>query len=79
MSKIHVGVGARDDAILDLSRAVVRLEAANARLRAACEDCLEIMEIVYPHGLPIQQGTLCEEDQWKSAVRKAKAALEATK
>jgi len=49
--------------------------AKNNATSEALEACLEIMLRAFPSGLPIQQGTLCEEEDWNTAVRKAKAAL----
>ncbi len=45
-------------------------------LRQALSLCHREMMVAYPNGLPIQQGTLCEEQAWDYAVRSAVAALE---
>lgn len=57
-----------------------RLEAAAPDLLDACESALEIMNRVFPNGLPVQQGTFCEEVDWgrarfkcQDAIAKAKA------
>jgi hypothetical protein len=55
---------------------------ADAKLVAACPDlldaldsCLEIMLRAIGERLPIQQGTGCEETDWLTAIRKAKASI----
>lgn len=44
-------------------------------LLAALDSCLEIMIRAIGERLPIQQGTECEETDWQTAIRKARAAI----
>ncbi len=61
-----------------LNRAAMQLES-HAQLVAALEICLHSMTDQFPDGLPIQRGTLCEEQDWDTGVRLARAALAAVK
>jgi hypothetical protein len=52
-----------------------RLIAAAPELLEALVRCLDSMTIAHPSGLPVQQGTLCEEQAWDADVRAARAAI----
>lgn len=44
-------------------------------LREALKGCAEIMQRAFPNGLPVAQGTLCEEQDWNTSLNQASAAL----
>jgi hypothetical protein len=50
------------------------IKAAPDMLKAL-QYCLDAMTTAYPNGLPVQQGTLCEEQNWNTSVRLARAAI----
>lgn len=56
-------------------RANARLIAESPNLLAACEAMVEAMTTAYPNGLPVQQGTLCEEQDWNTSIRLARLAI----
>ena len=60
-------------------KANARLIAAAPEMLAALEACHEIMTRLYPQGLPILTGTHCEESDWDTAQRKARAVIALTK
>lgn len=43
--------------------------------REALAACTDVMQRAFPNGLPIAQGTLCEEQDWGTSLRLAIAAL----
>jgi hypothetical protein len=51
------------------------LFAAAPDLLSTLDSCLEIMVRAIGERLPIQQGTECEETDWQTAIRKARAAI----
>jgi hypothetical protein len=51
------------------------LFAAAPDLLSALDSCLEIMVRAIGERLPIQKGTECEETDWQTAIRKARAAI----
>jgi hypothetical protein len=44
-------------------------------LLTALRACVESMADAYPNGLPVQMGTLSEEQDWDTALRMARAAI----
>jgi hypothetical protein len=56
-----------------------RLISAAPDLLSAVDSCLEIMIRAIGERLPIQQGTECEETDWQTAIRNARAALRKAK
>lgn len=58
-----------------VAKTIASLIVRELELLAALEACVEVMTRVYPDGLPIQNGTLCEELDWDAAVEKAKELL----
>jgi hypothetical protein len=61
---------------IEESRANARLVVSAPDLLKALAGCLEIMERAFPNGLPIQKGTLCEEQDWNTSVRAARRAID---
>jgi hypothetical protein len=61
------------------SQANARLIASAPDLLSAVDSCLEIMIRAIGERLPIQQGTECEETDWQTAIRNARAALRKAK
>ena len=57
------------------AHANARLIAAAPELLAALESCQEIMTRAFLNGLPIGQGTFCEEQDWNTANKAARAAI----
>lgn len=52
-----------------------RLIAAAPELLAELKACVAIMVRAVGESLPIQQGTLCEEQDWKTTLRLARAVI----
>jgi len=51
------------------------LISAAPDLLAACKAAADAMTTAHPNGLPVQMGTLCEEQDWHTALRNARAAI----
>jgi hypothetical protein len=54
---------------------IPRLIAAAPDLLSALDSCLEIMIRAVGERLPINRGTECEETDWITAIRKARATI----
>lgn len=63
--------------VMGLGEAKTLVTACNAHqsLVNALEACLDVMQRAFPNDLPVQQGTLCEEQDWDTSLRLARAAL----
>ncbi len=59
----------------NISEHDVPLISASPDLLDAAESCLEIMIRAIGERLPINRGTECEETDWLTAIRKARAAI----
>lgn len=59
----------------DLNRENARMIAAAADLLDALKSCVDAMTDAHPNGLPVRQGTLCEEQAWNVAIQSALAAI----
>jgi hypothetical protein len=60
---------------IDERKANARLIAAAPDLLAALKMAVDSMTCAFPGGLSIQQGTLCEEQDWDTSLREARAAI----
>lgn len=49
--------------------------AAAPEMLMALEMCQDVMRRAFPNGLPIQQGTFCEELDWNTALMSAQSAI----
>ena len=58
-----------------MTRSEAATFAAAPDILAALKNCIEIMQRAFPNGLPIQPGTLCEEQDWNSTVRQSVSAI----
>ena len=57
------------------SRKTLQLFVAAPELLAACKAAVDAMTTAHPNGQPVQIGTLCEEQDWDTALRNAHAAI----
>lgn len=58
---------------------IARLCASAPDLLDSVDSCLEIMIRAIGERLPINRGTECEETDWQTAIRKARAAISKAK
>jgi len=53
----------------------MKTEPNNTEIIVALDACLEIMTRAIGESLPVRIGSDCEEEDWKTAIRKARNAL----
>jgi hypothetical protein len=71
-SLYKAGMRSDSDALNEIIR---QAEIERDELLAALFGCVKIMQRAFSNGLPIQQCTLCDKQDWDASIRQAASAI----